>query len=248
MLAEHDPGWGRSARCEMEWSAIAIFYFACFAFGFIFALIGAIFGELGGHFNAEVGGHDIDIGGHEIGIGGHEIDLGGHEIDIGGHEVDIGGHEVDIGSHEIAAGGHEIAGHDMSGANVFNTITMATFLAFFGLAGLLSVWVLRMPAPLSLVFSFPMAMLMAAAQFLLWVKVFVKAQASSEATLAEILGCEAEVFASIPGDRVGQINYTIRGSRFTAPAVSSDGTDIARGTRVVIVNVRGNTLVVRPVQ
>jgi membrane protein implicated in regulation of membrane protease activity len=213
----------------MEWSAIAIFYFGCFAFGFIFALIGAIFGELGGHLNA--------------GVGGHEIDIGGHEIDIGGHEIDIGGHEVDIGGHDIGA-----AGHDMTGANVFNTITMATFLAFFGLAGLVSVWVLRIPALVSLVVSLPLAILMAAGQFLLWVNLFVKAQASSEATLSEILGCEAEVFASIPGDRVGQINYTIRGSRFTAPAVSSDGTDIPRGTRVVIVNIRGNTLVVRPVQ
>jgi membrane protein implicated in regulation of membrane protease activity len=54
------------------------------------------------------------------------------------------------------------------------------------------------------------------------------------------------VAAGIPEGRVGQINYTIKGSRFTAPAVSNDGTEIPRGTRVIIVNIRGTTLVVRP--
>jgi membrane protein implicated in regulation of membrane protease activity len=216
----------------MEWSAIAIFYFACFAFGFIFALLGAIFGELSGAFHVDVGGHHIEFG--------HGVEHGGFS-----HGIEAG-HDVGAGSHEIA-GGVE-AGHAMPGANILNTITIATFLSFFGLTGLLSVWVFRMPAPLSLVFALPMSMLVAAAQFFLWVKVFVKAQASSEATLSDILGCEAEVAAGIPAERVGQINYAIRGSRFTAPAVSSDGTEIPRGARVVIVNVRGNTLVVRPVQ
>ncbi|MCX8052642.1 MAG: NfeD family protein [Armatimonadetes bacterium] len=222
----------------MEWSAIAIFYFACFAFGFIFALLGAIFGELGGHFHAELGGQDA-------GIGEHGVDLGGHTADIGAHSLEAG-HEV--GMHgPVMADGPDVD-HAMPSANVFNTITIATFLSFFGLAGLVSIWIFHMPAILSLIFSLPMALLIAAGQFALWVKVFVKAQASSEATLSEILGSEAEVAATIPGDRVGQINYTIRGTRFTAPAVSSDGTDIPRGTRVVIVNIKGNTLVVRPIQ
>ena len=210
----------------MEWTGLAIFYFACFAFGFVFALIGALFGELGGHFHFDMGGRHIEFG-HGDGLS---------------QGVEAG--------HEIGAGGHEItgvdAGHAMPGANMFNTITIATFLSFFGLAGLLTVWVFHMPAGMSLVLSFPLAVLIAAGQFLLWVKVFVKAQASSEATLSEVLGCQAEVAAGIPGDRVGQITYVIRGSRFTAPAVSSDATDIPRGTQVVIVNVRGTTLVVRP--
>lgn len=223
----------------MDWSAIAIFYFACFAFGFIFALLGAIFGELGGHFHAELGGHEVDLGGHGVEIG-HGVEAAGLEHGLeAGHEMGTAGHEA---AH-AAVDAHQA----MTGANVFNTITMATFLAFFGLAGLLSVWVFHMPALLSLAFALPTALLIAAAQFVLWVKVFVKAQASSEATLSEILGCEAEVAASIPEGRVGQINYVVRGSRFTAPAVSSDGTEIPRGTRVVVVNIRGNTLVVRPV-
>ncbi|MGB9619633.1 MAG: NfeD family protein [Armatimonadota bacterium] len=224
----------------MEWSVIAIFYFACFALGFIFALLGALFGELGGHFHAGLGGQDVDIGGQGVELG-HDVEGAGFDQGLeAGHDLGGSGHEILHGAAE--------AHHAVAGANPLNTITIATFMSFFGLAGLLSVWVLHMPALLSLTFSVPMALIIAAGQFMLWVKVFVKAQASSEATLAEILGCEAEVSASIPGDRVGQINYTIRGSRFTAPAVSSDGSDIARGTRVVIVNVRGNTVVVRPVR
>lgn len=212
----------------MEWSGLAIFYLICFGVGFLFALIGAIFGEIGAHGGLEIGGHDIDVG--------HGVELD-HGLDVG--------HEIGVGGHEIAAGGFE-PGHDMPTAHVLNTITIATFLAFFGLAGLLTVWVFRMPAALSLAFSLPLGLFIAAMQFLLWVKVFIKAQASSEATMSDILGCEAEVGASIPSGHVGQINYTIRGSRFTAPAVSSDDTEIPRGSRVVIVNVRGNTFVVRP--
>lgn len=193
---------------------MAIFYFACLALGFVFALLGAIFGELGGHFHIELGGHHVEID---------------HGLHIGEHGVPL---EVD---------------HAMPEANILNTITLSTFVAFFGISGLVSLWIFRLSPGMSLLASFPTSFLIAAAQFFLWVKLFVKAQASSEATLSDILGSEADVAAGIPGGHVGQITYTIRGSRFTAPAVSSDGTDIPRGARVRIVNIRGTTLVVRPV-
>ncbi|MCL5103351.1 MAG: NfeD family protein [Armatimonadetes bacterium] len=202
----------------MVWTGIAIFYFMCLAFGFLFALIGAIFGELAGH-GFEFGHGDADVGGHAPEVS--------HEV--GSHTVEIGG--------TVAA--------EMPGASFFNTITIATFVAFFGLAGLMAVWVLRMSAPASLAFALPTGVLIAVGQFALYVKVFVKAQASSEATLSEVLGCEAEVITSIPGDRVGEIAYVIKGSRYTAPATSADGEEIPRGAQVRIVNIRANTLVVR---
>jgi membrane protein implicated in regulation of membrane protease activity len=212
----------------MEWSAIAIFYAACLAFGFLFALLGAIFGELGGHFHFDFGGHHVELG-HGGGFS---------------HGVEAG-HEVGGGSHEVGGGGVE-ADQSMPGANVFNTITMSTFLAFFGLAGLITVWVFHLPTVISLLLAFPLSIVIAAGQFLLWLNLFVKAQASSEATMFEILGSEAEVISSIPGDHVGQIAYVIKGSRFTAPAVSSDTEDIPRGAKVQIVNIKGATLVVKP--
>jgi membrane-bound ClpP family serine protease len=91
-----------------------------------------------------------------------------------------------------------------------------------------------------------MGILLGAAQFLLYVNVFIKAQGSSEATMSEILGCEAEVITTIPEGRVGEIAYVIKGSRYNAPASSADGEEILRGTRVYVVNLKANTFVVRP--
>ena len=173
------------------WSPIALFYFACLLFGFLFALIGAIFGELGSHLHLGVG--------DQTGMGHGARCRPRHRPRRRG-----------------------IAGGPRAGSSVFNSLTVTTFVGFsrdcrpdlrLGLQ----------TGPLeSLAFSLPVAVVLAACEFLLYVKVFVKAQASSEATLSEVLGCEAEVLASIPGDRVGQIAYVMKGSRYTAPAASAD--------------------------
>lgn len=214
----------REVISDMDWSGIALFYFGCFSFGFLFALIAVVLGEVLGH--ADIGGgHDVEIG--------HDVDMGG---DVG--EV---GHDFDAG-HDVGAGGDS----DMGGASVLNSLTICTFLGFFGLAGLLAVWVLGMGPVASLAFALPVGILMAAAEFLIYVKVFIQAQASSEATLFETLGCQAEVITGIPAGRVGEIAYVIKGSRYSAPATGADGEEIPRGTCVQVVNVRGSTYVVRP--
>lgn len=203
------------------WTGIAIFYFACLAFGFVFALIGAVFGELGGHFHIGIGAHHVDFG--------HGVNSS-HGFDSAEHGADVGGADA----------------NHMPGASVLNTITVSTFVGFFGISGLVAVWVLHLGPISSVAFALPLSVLIAAGQFLLYVKVFVHAQSSSEATLSEILGCEAVVIAGIPAERVGQISYAIKGSRYTAPASSADHEDIARGSRVRVVNIKGATFVVRP--
>lgn len=205
----------------MEWSGIAVFYFGCLSLGFLFALVGAFFGEFLGRGDVDAGGHEIDIG--------HDVDAGGV-----GHEMDLG--------HDAAAAHAGEAGS----ASILNSITISTFVAFFGLAGLVAVWGFGLGGVPSLAFALPVAMITAAAQFYLYVKLLVKAQASSEATMFDILGCQAEVITAIPADRVGEIAYVIKGTRYSAPAASADNEDIPRGTRVQVVNIRGATLVVRP--
>jgi membrane protein implicated in regulation of membrane protease activity len=242
------PKHRRERGPEMEWTGISIFYASCLGFGFFFALMGAIFGEIAGHFHVGLGGHHIELGGHHIELGGHHIELGHHGVHIGEHGIGAG--HPDVAPHAAAEHGLHVApaeGNQMPGASVFNTITLSTFMAFFGIAGLVAVWGFHLSPIVSLACALPSSMIVAAGQFTLFVKVFVHAQASSEATMSEVLGSEAQVTASIPGDRVGQIAYVIKGSRFTAPAVSADGHDIARGTRVYIVNIRGTALVVRPI-
>jgi len=217
----------------MELNGIAIFYFICLAVGFLFALIGAIFGELG-HGGMDAGGHELSLEHPSVEVGDHGVDFG-HDVDAS-HDLSPGGHAVEVGDSAHAPE-----------ASFFNTITISVFTAFFGLSGLFAVYVLRLSALPSLAFALPVAFVIAVAQFITYVKLFVRAQASSEATMAEVLGCEAEVITSIPGDRVGEIAYVIKGTRYTSPALSADGEDLARGTRVRVVNIKATTLVVRAV-
>ncbi|MEN6356243.1 MAG: NfeD family protein [Armatimonadota bacterium] len=212
----------------IEWTPIALVYLGCLVFGFTLALVTAILGELIGHADVGAPGHDIDMG--------HDVDM-----------VHVGnlGHVGDVGDHGDIVAAHTHTG-DASGASVFNTLTIMTFIASFGLSGLFALWVLRMHPVLSLAFATPMGVLLAAAQFLLYVNIFIKAQASSEATMSEILGCEAEVITTIPSGHVGEIAYNIKGTRYNAPATSTDGDEIARGTKVYVVNIKANTFVVRP--
>lgn len=214
------------------WSGIVLFYLACTILGFLFAIVSVIFGELSGHG----------------GIGGLGGDVGGHELSIGHDIAPSGG--VDVG-HELGAGGHAGVEHFDSGhtpgASFFNGLTITTLIAFFGLSGLFSTFVLGLGTLPSLAFALPVSLIIAVAQFALYVKVFIRAQGSSEATLFETLGSEADVITAIPGTRVGEIAYVIKGCRYTAPAVSADNDDIPRGTRVRVVNLRGTTYVVRPI-
>ncbi len=214
------------------WTALALFYFTCMVIGFVVALVGAIAGEFGGHVS--VGDHGV-----EIGHGGAEA---GHEL---GH-AETG--QAGVESHDIS-GGHDVginAGHDMPTASVMNTITMATFLGFFGIAGLVGVWGFGLKPLPSLAFALPTAIVMAAAEFLMYVKYFVNSQASSEATSEETEGHEAEVITAIPEGKVGEIAYVIKGTRYTSPAVSEKGEAIEHGRKVIIVGSRDNYTIVIP--
>jgi len=201
------------------WTGIAIFYLGCLLFGFLFALLGAIGGSFGSHG----------------GIGEHGVEPGhGGEI---GHESG--------GAHAGVENAFDVYGPDnMPGASIFNTITVSTFAGFLGIAGLISVWGFRMSPLTSLAFSLPTAAVIAVGQFLLYVKLLVKAQASSEATDFDLIGHEAEVITSIPEGGFGEIAYVIRGTRYTAPAKSEDGTAIDHGHQVVVITVEKTHVVV----
>jgi membrane protein implicated in regulation of membrane protease activity len=217
----------------MELTGISIFYFVCVAFGFLFALVTVVFGELGAH----IGDHGVEVGhpGAEVGVG--------HDADVG-HDVGAG-HDVGPGHGDVI--GISAEAQHMPQASVLNTLTVLVFIAFFGLAGLFAVWVLRLPPVPSLAFALPVGLIASAAEFVLYVKVFVKAQGSSEATMQEILGCEAEVITSIPAEHTGEVAYVIKGSRYNSPATSEEKEDLPSGTRVRVVNTQGGVLVVRAI-
>ncbi|MCX6345812.1 MAG: NfeD family protein [Armatimonadetes bacterium] len=205
----------------MEVTGIAAFYLVCLCFGFLLALVGAIFGGFAGH------GMDF----------GHGVP-GGHEFNIEhAPEISHGGNEIGGGIAETS---------EMPGASFFNMITISTLVAFFGLFGLLEVWGFRASAIWSLAVALPASIAIAIGQFLLYVKLLVNAQASSEARLSDVIGHEAEVITGILENGIGEIAYVVKGSRYTAPAASVDSSDIPRGARVIIESIRANTLIVKP--
>lgn len=209
---------------------MVVFYAVCMGIGFLFALLGAVFGEIFGH--GVIDGHGVEFE--------HGVEAGGHGI-----ETETGHSEV-LGQHDVM--GQAPGAHDMPGASVFNTITLSTFIAFFGGGGLIGTLVFGLGPLGSLATALPTGLVLAGGQFLLFVKVFIGAQASSEPARAELVGCEATVIASISKGRIGQVSYAVSGSRFTAPALCGDEQEIPLGTKVKIYGVRGATVVVKPIR
>lgn len=166
--------------------------------------------------------------------------------DVGGHDVAIGGHDVDVG------GGHDAAAHvgHVGGEATAPSITplspfiIATFLTMFGATGLacdsLGVW-RPIAMPLSGVSGFAVATL----TFYAMAKLLTFAQGTSHFRLSEIEGLEATVTTPISGDGIGEVAFTISGSRRTSAARSEDGAAIGKHATVRIAKVVGNTVLVR---
>jgi hypothetical protein len=202
-------------------------YLFCLFVGLAFAAITAIMGGLGGDHGL---GHDI--GGHDI--GGH--DVGGH--DIGGH---AGG--ADAGAAGAHAGGLTDSTIHFS---PLSPVVLAMFITCFGGFGLLGDKGLGLPwlvhLPLATIAGFALA----AVTFYLMARMVLWAQGSSQASVTEALGLEAETIIPIPASGVGRVAYCLRGRRFTAAARAADGSAIPGHTMVVIEDVSSSTFVVRP--
>ena len=191
--------------------------------GVVYVIIGAILGEIG-HHGVDLAGHDTVLGGADV---GHAMDVG-HDV---GH-VDAGAlaHDVGLGQEHISP---------------FKPLTIATFLTGFGGLGLVSQLGLRVSPLVSLFVAGPGALAIAAIEFAAFVKLVIRAQASSEATFYEPLGSEAEVTVAIPKKGLGQVAYHVKGFRYMSPARSDDGKPIKQGERVRIMKCSDNVYTVR---
>jgi hypothetical protein len=121
------------------------------------------------------------------------------------------------------------------------------FITTFGAVGYLSLVYLEMTdwylhLPLATAAGFAMAAL------IFWVlyKVFQVTVSSSEVTVASLPGTRGEVIVAIPEGGLGEIAYMARGSRYNAPARSTDGKPVKQFSSVVIQRIVGGTCVVAP--
>lgn len=163
---------------------------------------------------------------------------------IAGHL--FGGHDMHT---DVGTGGHADAGYDHSGVpgiSFFSPTVLASFVTAFGACGLI---LERIPATQSIWVSAPVSAvagaLVALLTFAFFNYMFQKFQGSSESRVGSLVGQIASVATPIPQNGVGEISYVQGGSRYTAPARTTDGSAVTAGKCVRIVRIVGSQFFVQ---
>jgi membrane protein implicated in regulation of membrane protease activity len=138
------------------------------------------------------------------------------------------------------------AAPDAPAISPLSPAVLATFVTTFGGVGVITHSMFRFPLLLSLPVSFASGLAVGGVVFIVFYRLFQTVQASSEVSMAAVVGLEAEVTVAIPKEGIGQIAYVSQGGRFTSPARSEEAVEIPRHASVRISKVVGNTYYVRP--
>jgi membrane protein implicated in regulation of membrane protease activity len=118
-------------------------------------------------------------------------------------------------------------------------ITVSTFLAGFGAAGVVTSMGLGLPEVINIPASFATAMGIAYVGFRAFVRYFIASQSSSESIVSELVGMPAEVSVAITSGCIGAITYTDVGRRYSMPARGTDSQSFEKGAQVFILRVEG---------
>jgi membrane protein implicated in regulation of membrane protease activity len=197
-------------------------YFILFGVGLGYAIIAVLLGQIS-HIELPHG-VDVDLPGVDLHPGGPDLHL-----DVGiAHDIS---HDVD---------------HPQVGLSPLSPITIATFITTFGGVGFLLNNFTTLSPLLGGVIAAASGLLLSGTMFLLYTRVLMAAQGSSEVQTGDYISKTGEVTAPIPQGRVGEVALVVRGSRVTMTARSSDGSAIPRGALVTVTDVVGGVLVVRP--
>ncbi len=195
-------------------------YFVLFAVGVGYAIIAAV---MGGLSHVDIPGVDIDIPGVELHPGEPDVHL---ELPFS-HDIS---YDVD---------------HPEVGLSPLSPITIATFITTFGGVGLIVNNLTSLSPLLGLLVSTAGALMLSGLMFLVYTRVLMAAQGSSEVRHGELIGKRGETITPIPEGKVGEIALVVRGARVRSPARSADGRAIPRGTRVEVVEETGNMVIVQ---
>jgi hypothetical protein len=151
-------------------------------------------------------------------------------------------------AHVDVGGGHVDLGHGMEGAvhfPILSPVTISMFVATFGGCGLLFMKYFHWPAAIHVTASIVAAGAVAFATAWLLYVIFKATSAGAPPDAAEAVGLDAEVTVAIPHGGLGEIAFTVRGSRLTSPARTEDGKELPASSAVKIVKQVGTTYLVR---
>jgi len=235
-------------------------------------------GHGGGHAAGHGFGHGGHAaGGHGLGHGGHAAAGNGLGHGTAGHgpaHAGAGGHSGSAGTGSGASRsdiidtsllssqtarqstslhfhvpGHGADSIAMMVLELLNPMVIAVYLTFFGIAGLAAHTLV--PA-LGLITLAPAALCgyfsaHAFTSVLHWM--FDHLEISSEAKVEDMVGLAANVSVPISNNRTGEITYVIESKRLNSPAKSlTPNLDFAKGSKVMICEVRDNIAFVEPWQ
>ena len=122
---------------------------------------------------------------------------------------------------------------------------IAIFVTCFGASGFVLEEYVKTGAYVSIPIAFGIGAAVTAGMLAIFAKIFSITQQSSEPNASELAGIVAQVLTPILENGIGEIAYTARGSRFTAPARHVQGWAVPAHTAVVIERLVGNVVYVR---
>ncbi len=135
-----------------------------------------------------------------------------------------------------------------AGLSVASPTLIAAFLSGFGGAGLIA-HNLYAPSPgVSLMIAILGGLAISGGAYLLLGFLYQKTQGGSEFRDDQVVGRSAEVTLAIPSDGVGEIAFSMKGSRNIAPARSEDGKLIPKHSTVKITRTGAGTFYVRKLE
>jgi hypothetical protein len=126
-----------------------------------------------------------------------------------------------------------------------NPLSIATFLAFFGLTGMIAGIALHINPIVTFIAAVSCGWLAVQAVIHLIAWLFANMHVSTESRVADLVGQIAEINIPISNGRTGEITYIVGSKRLTAPAKSLiPNLEIARKTRVIICDVQNHVMLV----
>ncbi len=212
----------------------------------------------GGSDHSFFSGHDATDG-HEI-FGGHDA-ADGHEI-FGGHDVadghDVIGDHGGLEAHDSPDGHDSIAGHEHDGTDhndcihdktdALRLFTLRGIVAFFSIGGWMGVVAIDWKLPDILAIILALAAGWLALWFVAWIiRAFVRMQQSGNIKIENAVGCEGEVYLTIPVNGRGKVNVLVQDRLCEMEAVSQADRPIKTGEKIRVLGVaQEGTLLVAP--
>jgi membrane protein implicated in regulation of membrane protease activity len=230
---------------------LAGFYLVCFLLGLVFVAVSAFIGVThdvahlpGVHDGSSAHGLAGDMAHGYAGDAGHADSLpgAGHDGPAVGH--DASGQSVESTTHALDGTGHSHTAHAPS-ASPLNMMTIMAFLTWFGGAGYVLHVVYGTALPVSLAGGLAAGIVAGWLVYLFLTKVLLPGTAINPRDHSAV-GSLAIVTLPIQKHGVGEIVYTLSGSRHSDGARSVDGSPIPRGTEVVILNFEKGIAQVEP--